>query len=88
MNSDQAEEFKMNPGKSWKATWAGQLNGDKPFWDQAKCDRSNPKMCPRFHIRGYCFEDCPNEANHVPKERIPSDRKGAMQEYMKKVRRS
>ena len=31
MNSDQAEEFKMNPGKSWKATWAGQLNGDKPF---------------------------------------------------------
>jgi hypothetical protein len=88
INPDQDADFKMKPTETWGNNWAGKLNYDKPFWDRSKCQPSDCKMCPKFHIRGYCFEDCSNAESHVPKSRIPADRKTAMKDYMKKVRRS
>ena len=87
-NTDQVDEFKMKPNENWKDNWAGKLNGDKPFWDRTKCEKGDCKMCARFHIRGDCFDDCYNKASHVTKDKIPADRKHAMKEYMKKVRKS
>ena len=87
-NTDQDDDFKMKPEESWKKHWAGKLNGDKPFWDKTKCEKNDCQMCPRFHIRGDCFDDCYNKESHVSKDKIPADRKHAMKEYMKKVRKN
>ena len=64
------------------------MNLEKPFWNSSKCQKGDCKMCTRFHIRGDCFDDCKNKESHVPKGNIPADRKAAMKDYMKKVRRS
>ena len=65
----------MKSNESWSENWAGRLNMDKPFWDRNKCQKGDCKMCPRFHIRGNCLEDCINAKSHVPKRRVPADRK-------------
>ena len=87
-NRDQLEEFKMKPGEDWRRDFVGKLNGDRPFWDKEKCGSGDAKMCVRYHTRGNCFEDCQNAASHVSSSQIPSDRKIALRNYLKKVRRA
>ena len=87
-NNDQVEDFKMKPNESWKKDFVGKLGGDKPFWDSSKCSREDVKMCPRFHIRGDCFEDCYSRESHKPQNLIPNNRKEAMKTYIKKVRKA
>ena len=78
----------MKQNEKWKTNWVGKLNGDKPFWDKNKCEKNDCRMCTRFHIRGDCFKDCYNKESHVTKDKIPADRKNAMKDYMKKVRKN
>jgi hypothetical protein len=81
-NDDQVAEFKMKPEEDWRDKFRSALMGDRPFWGQ------NGRMCTRWHIRGDCFKDCNNKASHVGKDKIPGEKKVAMKNYIKKVRRT
>ena len=87
-NTSQLEEFKMKPNENWKDNFAGKLPRERPFWDRNKTGKYDCKMCARFHINGDCFDDCNNKESHVSADKIPADRKNAMKEYMKKVRKN
>ena len=72
----------MKPEEDWRDKFRSALMGDRPFWGQ------NGRMCTRWHIRGDCFKDCNNKASHVGKDKIPGEKKVAMKNYIKKVRRT
>ena len=87
-NSDKDGDFKIKDNENWKDNWAGKLNREKPYWDKNKTNFGDCKMCTKFHIKGWCFDDCIYAESHAPHDKIPVDRKAAMKEYMKKVRRN
>jgi len=43
-------------------------------------------MCPRWHSKGDCFDDCRNKASYVPGNEVPDHEKYEYKKYLKKVR--
>ena len=35
-------------------------------------------MCPKYHIKEICFDDCNDAASHVPKSEVPAEKKKEM----------
>ncbi len=81
-NSAQDEDFKVKAGETWKDTFSKQLPFDRHFWGEA----SKVKICARWMIKGDCYDNCAQNASHVTKDKIPSEKKMNFLTFMKKCR--
>ena len=81
-NSDQQEEFKMKENKDWKMFFGNKVQ-DRIDWND-----DGYKMCPRWHSKGFFFENCHNKASHVPKDNIPLGKVKYYKAYLAKVRKN
>jgi hypothetical protein len=64
-NTNQIAEFKMKEGETWEKF-------------QGKCINFHIKlgtniMCPRFHTKGRCHNECKFATTHLPANDIPAD---------------
>ena len=73
--------FAMTDKEKWK-DFCGVCNDSKPKWD------GRTVMCPRWNIRGFCFDNCRNISSHVEDEENPPGKKAEMKAWMAKVRAS
>ena len=78
-NNHQFGAFKMNPKDDWKI-FCGEVQKERPVWD------GEILMCHRWHIKGYCFNDCFHKISHVEKEKVPGDKEKEFGTWMKKAR--
>ena len=82
-NDDQIEEFKIREGETWRNDFCGKCVNFRPIWK----GMDKVKMCPRWHSKGDCFDDCNNKASHVPSNEVPDREKSEYKRYLKKIRR-
>jgi hypothetical protein len=57
----------LKDNESYKKIFAGK---NKPKFPAGNC-----RWCPRFHTKGFCFEDCPDKNNHIPSMDIPKEQR-------------
>ena len=70
----------MKHNESWQGNFANRnIKGHVP-WGPNNC-----KMCPRWFINGYCFEDCAHAASHVKASEVPADKKSAFSNFMEAI---
>ena len=71
-NEDRIEELTLKDGERWKGVFTGkEARKGLPKW--GKC-----KMCPKWHVNGHCFDDCPDGESHVPKKDVSAEKKAEM----------
>ena len=78
-NDTQIDSFKLKDGETW-GNFCGTCAESKPDW-------APKKMCHRWNIRGYCFNDCVNKASHVAGSEIPKEKEKEFQTWMSMCRR-
>ena len=81
-NKKPCAEFKMLEGETWDMFKGRKTAGNRPKWINDEC-----VMCPRFHSRLYCFENCNNAASHVPEDQIPKELKEKYIKWLAQVRK-
>ena len=79
LNKNQIEAFKIKPKENWRI-FCGEVQKERPVWD------GETRMCHRWFIKGYCFEDCYHKSSHVEKEKVPADKEKEFGTWMKKAR--
>lgn len=73
-NEDRIKELTLKDGEKWKGVFTGkEVRKTLPKWVDGKCN-----MCPKFHLNGHCFDDCPDKESHVPKKDVPAEKKAEM----------
>ena len=80
-NEDPNEAYKLLAGEDYKAVFCGKNVCHRVDWDN-----NGTKMCPRYHSRWYCFDNCNNIASHVPKNQVPADKDNDYKRYLKRIR--
>lgn len=79
-NDSPPDSCKMKEGETWATHFANKGLQDRVDWN------STCKMCPRWHIRGFCFADCVNKESHVGSGEIPAEKITKFKEFMQKCR--
>jgi len=72
--------FALKDTEQWK-DFCGVCQDSKPAWE-------NKKMCIRWNIRGFCFDNCTNKDSHVEPDENPPAKKSELKTWMAKVRAS
>ena len=80
-NTDPNENYKMLDGENYKQIFFGKNVCHRVVWND---DGTN--MCPRFHSRFYCFENCRHKASHVPKAQVPPEKDTKYKQFLRKIR--
>jgi len=62
--------------EEYQAKVAGKFTKRRP-------DFKGKAMCPRFHSKGYCFNDCSNKVSHVHSKSLPSGTKKDYEKFVK-----
>jgi hypothetical protein len=70
------EDLELKDGEKWKLFKGRDARKDLPKWGQCK-------MCPKWHVKGQCFNDCPDAASHVPKKDVSVEKHGEMLAWKK-----
>ena len=71
-NEDRIEELTLKDGEKWKGVFTGkEARKGLPKWGKGK-------MCPKWHVNGHCFDDCPDAESHVPKKDVSAEKKAEM----------
>jgi hypothetical protein len=81
-NPSPPDSCKLQTGETWATHFANKGFNDQVDWN-GEC-----KMCPRWFIRSFCFDDCSNRDSHVKSEEIPADKLTAFQQFMRTYRGS
>ena len=82
VNEDPDEELKIKDDKDWKSVFCGNKNvSHRVAWNNNGC-----KMCPRWHSRHWCFDNCKHKESHVPKSQVSAENKTNYKRYLKKIR--
>ena len=71
----------MKPKDEWRM-FCGDVTKERPVWDGLTF------MCHRWHIKGYCFDDCHNKSSHLEKEKVPAEKEKEFGTWMEKARNS
>jgi hypothetical protein len=79
-NHGQPDKFKMAEGETWMHTFANLLPQDRPVWNE------KVKMCTRWNIKGYYYDNCTQAVSHVSKENIPNNKRELFLTFMKGCR--
>ncbi len=80
-NENQPEQFKLRPGETWIALFAGKTTG-RVVWEETAASQPNIFMCARWFITGHCFSNCHNVKSHVATNDIPAEKLTAFGVYM------
>ena len=83
LNTDPNPEYKMLKGEDFKKVYYGKNAQYRPFWDKAK----ETKICPHYHSRWYCFDNCDMIDNHVGKDKVPASVDTEYKKFLKKVKK-
>jgi hypothetical protein len=75
-NEDPFEELTLKDGEKWKSFSGRDARKGLPAWGDCK-------MCPKWHIRGLCFDDCNDVKSHVPKGEVSAKKRKEMQAWKK-----
>ena len=81
INEHQPEQFKMRTGETWATNFA-----NKGVQNQVPWDADTIKMCPRWFIAGYCFDNCYHKTSHVKDTEIPTDKLAAFKSFLDGLR--
>ncbi len=82
-NDDQPEQFKMRAGKTWATTFTNKNVQAHVQWGSGD---DTTKMCPRWFIAGYCFENCFHKTSHVKANEIPADKLANFKTFLDGIR--
>ena len=80
MNTEPNPEYKMLDGENFKKVYCGKNAQFRPVSDKEK----GTKMCPRFHSKYYCFDNCNNIDSHVGKDEVPAAVDAEYKKFLKK----
>ena len=83
-NTDPNPEYKLLDGEDFKKVFCGKNYCHRVDWDKNK----NINMCPRFHTKFYCFDNCKDIESHVPRSQVSSQMDADYKRYLKKVRKA
>ena len=79
-NETPNEEYKLRDGEVFGKVFGGSNVDHRIEWNK------NSKMCPRFHSKFYCFDDCSNKDSHVQKSEVPDAMDAKYKRFLKKCR--
>ena len=79
-NKEPIPGVALREGEDYSNVFAGKFLDDRPMWDD-EC-----RMCTRFHVKKYCFPDCPNKNSHKPNSKVPGKKRSEMQAFCQKCR--
>ena len=80
-NQTPNEEYKLLDGEEFGKMFGGRHNiCHRIDWPDGE------KMCPRFHSKYYCFNNCKNKASHVPQSQVPPEQDKGYKRFLKKLR--
>ncbi len=79
-NSSPCHQFKLKQGEMWAYDFANMRVLDRVHWE------GNCKMCPRWNIRGHCFDNCVNTDSHVEANKINPAKISEFKEFMQLIR--
>ncbi len=82
VNASPPPEFKLAQGKMWGISFANKNIHGRVTWE---CDC---KMCPRWFINGYCFDNCINTERNAEARLIPSPKISEFNDFMQVIRDS
>lgn len=80
-NTDQPDQFKMRTGETWQTHFANKNIDKRVPWGVG-----DVKMCPRWFIGGYCFDNCFHKASHVNADDIPAEKATAFKSFLETIR--
>ena len=84
VNEDPDEELKLKDDEDWKSVFCGTKKAShRVAWNNNGC-----KMCPRWHSRHWCFDNCNHKESHVPKSQVSAENKADYKKYLEKIRTS
>lgn len=79
-NEHQPDQFKMRTGETWATHFANKNVNQRVPWD------SEAKMCPRWFIAGYCFDNCYHKSSHVKADDIPAEKLTEFKSFLDNIR--
>jgi hypothetical protein len=79
-NGSPFDELNLKDDEKWKSFSGKEARTNLPNW--GKC-----KMCPKYHIRLVCFDECPDKESHVGKDKVSKEKKDEMVACKKSKRR-
>ena len=77
-NPSMIDEWKLKANEDY-SKFAGQHFELKPKIEERYC-------CARWHIRGYCFENCKNKVTHIPSQELNQASKTQFAVYVRTCR--
>ena len=77
-NKEPVREFKMKQGEDFKIYGGDNTCHRVPWGNDGKV------MCPRFFLKKYCFDTCPNKSSHVAASKVSEEKKRAFLDFQKK----
>ena len=77
-NDDAFEDLTLKDGEDWANYSGREARKDLPTWGSGDC---KCKMCPKWNIKKFCFDDCNDAASHVPKSECPAEKKKEMKAW-------
>lgn len=82
-NAHQPEQFKMKTGETWASNFANKNVQSRVPWGDG-----NTKMCPRWFIAGFCFDNCYHKNSHVKSDEVPPEKLTAFKTFLDNIRGS
>ena len=79
-NDSPNKAYKLCDGEVFKDLFGGKNLDHRIEWNKIS------KMCPRFHSKFYCFDDCKNRESHVPKSEVSATMDAKYKRFLKKCR--
>jgi hypothetical protein len=76
----QPVEFKLTTRESWIDNFATILPHDQPAW------MDKIWMCPRWHLKGDCYDNCARVVSHVMNDNIPNKKRAEFLTFLSKCR--
>ena len=83
-NTDPNPECKLLDGEEFRKVFCGKNFCHRVQWDKNK----KMHMCPRFHSKFYCFDNCSNVESHVPRSQVSTQMDTDYKKFLKKVRKT
>ena len=83
-NNNPNPDYCLLDGESFKKVFCGRNFFQRVPWDKNK----NIHMCPRWHSKGYCFDNCRNIESHVPQAQVSAQMDTEYKKFLKKIRKT
>ena len=83
-NKGPNPEYKMLDGENFTKVFCGKNVCHRVNWDKKKGTR----MCPRWHSRYYCFDNCHTDASHIPQDEVSPQMDIEYKKFLKKIRKN